>query len=366
MSSRCDDLSTIAVAEPSALKISIAMTTYNGARYVEAQLASLVSQTLLPYEIIVCDDVSTDNTVEVVRRFSADSAVPIKLQLNPKSLGWAANFMAAAALCSGDLIAFCDQDDVWYPQKLATVIKFFEDPDTVMVCHDAAIVDADLNFMRPLMRLPPNLTFFKPLELSPWSNALGFTQVIRRRLLQQSNLWRDSLDHDRRPSPMAHDQWFSFLASVLGTMVYIPDALASYRQHGKNAVGNELPEEKTKFSMAKFRSNLAVMAAQADAAAARHHVLTLMSAQVEGAELRLVQAAIDKYAGLTERLRLRAKIYSASSVMARCASLSRLISRRCYSGKDEWKFGLRHLVKDLAIGIPLGTHVGATGSHSIR
>ena len=89
------------------------MATFNGDTYLSPQLQSLARQTLLPHELVVCDDGSTDRTLEIVRAFAADAPFPVRVHRNDEHLGFADNFLKAAVLCGGELIAFCDQDDVW-------------------------------------------------------------------------------------------------------------------------------------------------------------------------------------------------------------------------------------------------------------
>ena len=120
------------------------MATYNGARHVAEQLASLASQTVLPYELVVTDDASTDATPDIVAAFAASAPFPVRLIKNAEQLGYRANFMKAAGLCQADLVAFSDQDDVWLPRKLEAVNATFENSDTLLTYHDATVVTEKL------------------------------------------------------------------------------------------------------------------------------------------------------------------------------------------------------------------------------
>src|SRR4051812_16300560 len=99
--------------------ISIALATYNGEKYLSAQLESLALQTRLPAELVVCDDCSTDRTIDIIDEFIARAPFPVRVARNESRLGFVNNFMRAAQGCRADLIAFCDQDDIWEPNKLA-------------------------------------------------------------------------------------------------------------------------------------------------------------------------------------------------------------------------------------------------------
>lgn len=102
------------------MKISVAMATYNGAEYIKEQLDSIRIQTRPVDEVIICDDQSKDNTVAVVQEYikKYDLEASWKVTVNPKNLGYASNFMGAVAKTSGDLIMFCDQDDIWLPERV--------------------------------------------------------------------------------------------------------------------------------------------------------------------------------------------------------------------------------------------------------
>ena len=97
--------------------VSIALCTYNGAGFIAEQLDTLITQTYAPIEIIAVDDSSTDETFNILMAYAAKYS-QIKIYKNENNIGFAANFERAATLCDGELIALCDQDDLWHPQKI--------------------------------------------------------------------------------------------------------------------------------------------------------------------------------------------------------------------------------------------------------
>jgi len=101
--------------------ISVAMCTYNGARYVREQLESIVRQTAAPDEVVICDDASTDRTAQIVEIFLAHSAMRVRLIRNTGTLGCTGNFQRAIRLCRGDIIVLADQYDIWKPEKVARI-----------------------------------------------------------------------------------------------------------------------------------------------------------------------------------------------------------------------------------------------------
>jgi glycosyltransferase involved in cell wall biosynthesis len=121
------------------------MATYNGERFIRQQLDSLAAQTLLPHELVVCDDRSTDATLSIVQEFAGVAPFPVSIHQNSERLGYSDNFLRAAGLATGEWIAFCDQDDVWLPEKLAHVAAAAKSQATVvLVVHSATVVDPHL------------------------------------------------------------------------------------------------------------------------------------------------------------------------------------------------------------------------------
>jgi len=234
--------------------LSVAMATYNGARFIEAQLASIATQTCVPKELVVCDDDSSDGTVEIVQQFAGQAPFEVRVFRNKQNLGFGENFMKAARLCQSELIAWSDQDDLWMPQKLDRCREEFEkDPEVVLVVHSTQI-GSRVRHGKPVV-LGPLARYHSrrieerilrrrssypvgsaPLEI----NARGNSSVVSRRLLDVG---------DRLISELpglfgqfsGHDTWTSFLATATGTIAFLPDALVQYRQHGEQISGQPAP-----------------------------------------------------------------------------------------------------------------------------
>src|ERR671927_271278 len=113
-------------------KFSVAMCTYNGARFVREQLASIAAQTRPPDELVVCDDCSTDATLECIREFARTAPFPVRVVENEKNAGSTKNFERAVELCEGDFIALADQDDVWLPEKLQRLEEVLANKNTAL------------------------------------------------------------------------------------------------------------------------------------------------------------------------------------------------------------------------------------------
>ena len=108
------------------MRISIAMTTYNGADYLLEQLESLRTQSLMADEVIIVDDCSTDNTVDLlnmyIQKYHLDNWILIK---NSSNIGWRKNFRKALQKTTGDVVFLCDQDDIWNKDKISLMVKEF-------------------------------------------------------------------------------------------------------------------------------------------------------------------------------------------------------------------------------------------------
>jgi glycosyltransferase involved in cell wall biosynthesis len=99
-------------------KISVAMCTYNGSRFIADRLTSMLAPQRLPDELVVCDDHSSDGTAEKLYTFKARAPFPVRVLVNGRNLGSTKNFEKAISLCEGDIIALSDQDDIWAVNRL--------------------------------------------------------------------------------------------------------------------------------------------------------------------------------------------------------------------------------------------------------
>ncbi len=332
--------------------ISIAMATLNGARFLGDQLESIAAQTMRPAELVVCDDGSTDATLQILSKFARTAPFPVRIYQNPDRLGYRTNFLRAAKLCRGDLISFSDQDDVWARDKLDRMSAAFENPEVLLAFHNATVVDQ--------RRAPVAETFgrsteqvYRPLELPPWTIIPGFSQVFRRSLLRYSDLHGCSVDIYSIGERMPHDQWFLFLASIFGSVAYIPNRLAQYRQHRLNCSG-WLPSAPLAYA---FHSVTHAGRYAASACAAITSRLSLLEELKDaGEDADRVDAAIDHYLGVQRYAELRLQIYASKSLRCRMRSIASLIKDRAYTEACA-RFGMDNLVLDMCIGMPMGRAV---------
>ena len=218
--------------------VSVAMATYNGAEFIVGQLESISNQTHQPLEVVVCDDASTDRTFDLIEEFASSSQLTIRLRKNELRLGPYRNFLQAARLCHGELIAFCDQDDVWRRDKLAKCAwEFAADPQVIMVIHSGAVFGTHASgrparfpsYRRRIVATPASFPMNDPF--------LGFSQVFHHDLMPCLDPDEESVRQVFPEGRPGHDAWAGFLAAAFGKVVLLPDDLVSYRQHGGNIVG---------------------------------------------------------------------------------------------------------------------------------
>lgn len=325
------------------MRVSVAMTTFNGARFVEAQLTSLLEQTKQPAQLIIVDDASTDQTPAILHRFAAAAPFEVQVHRNPANLGWRANFFRALEHCEGDVIGFCDQDDVWHRDKIAACAGALEDPRALLVYHGAELVDADMRRMGDLRAYQSQaMPLAPPQSLGPWKDILGFTMMFRGELLRFSRYWHMSLDRGALGERDPHDQWFAFLASTLGHVAYIDRDLAQYRQHGLNAVGvmsksgaaarlRSLMPEPAVRPLTAHRQLVKLI----DAIYARLAILEHMRAD-EPTLIRLLDSAIAAYRELEAQAALRAAIYDEPNPVKRIAR-ARAAAQAVEARRSAWR-----------------------------
>jgi glycosyltransferase involved in cell wall biosynthesis len=212
--------------------ISIAMATYNGARWLPVQLDSFARQTRLPDELVITDDGSTDETAAVVAAFADTAPFPVRFVRNARRLGFNGNFAHAIALTTGDIVFISDQDDAWYPHKIERVADLMATtPGCLCVVNDQAIADAQgletggtvLGNVRAMGR-PDG--WFGPGCCTAFSRALMPVAM---------------------PMPgdvVQYDHWVNALAEAMGARRILDAPLQMYRRHGNNASGSVFTVER--------------------------------------------------------------------------------------------------------------------------
>lgn len=218
--------------------VSIALATHNGALYLGQQLESFLTQTLRPAELVVVDDASTDGTRRILEEFSRAAPFPVSVRKNDTNAGPAATFAQAAAACSGELVAFSDQDDVWAPEKLQRLAqRLAEDTAIGALFCNADIVDAELRSAGRDVWSLVGLTGERRRQVTA-GDALPV--LLKRYSVQGATLLlRRNVLHSALPIPAGwyYDAWIALVTAAEHQLVGIPECLQKYRQHSANVIG---------------------------------------------------------------------------------------------------------------------------------
>jgi len=204
------------------MKVSIAMATYNGAKYLQEQLDSFVDQSRQPDELIVADDCSSDITVKIVEQFAKNAPFKVTFHENDHNYGYCGNFNQALLKTTGDLVFLSDQDDVWFPEKIERMSAMAaEDYQSLVFMNDAALTD----FLLKDSGLT-KLGQIKSAGFDQSSFVMGCCAAVKRELLDFC-----------LPIPEAypaHDNWIVGIAEGMGRKRIHSEVLQYYRRHGQN------------------------------------------------------------------------------------------------------------------------------------
>lgn len=226
------------------MKISIVIATYNGGKYILDQLNSIKDQTLMPDEVLIFDDRSTDNTSELVKKFVSNNELTNwKLKINKENLGYKENFFNLLKAASGDLIFLSDQDDVWSLQKVEKMVKIMQEEPTLRTLN-SAIQLIDQNSQPIKLVAKPNfynanflyskkplkqITFFKTEDIIKRNISPGCSMCLTKQIRDEFvSVYQGELPHD----------WFlNLLASSTDGCGFFNEPLVNYRMHSQNTLG---------------------------------------------------------------------------------------------------------------------------------
>lgn len=229
----------------SSFKISVAMAIFNGEKYIKKQLESILNQTIVPDEVIIIDDCSTDRTVEVVENYVRNNQLSFcKLFVNSINLGYKKNFYRALSKTSGDIIFLSDQDDEWEKNKLKKIIDVFKENQDVLAVNSAVkyidersnpfsiksqknYYNANFLYSRDSIK---KITYFDKNYISKHNISPGCSMAFRKSILE------DFLKiYDFR---MPHDWFINLIAAYKGGCVFFDETLTKYRIHSSNVIGS--------------------------------------------------------------------------------------------------------------------------------
>ena len=210
--------------------ISIALATYNGPKFLREQLDSILAQSMENFEVVACDDCSTDETRQILEEYASKDS-RFKVFLNKNNLGFKKNFEHILSLCKGEFIAFCDQDDIWEPNHLEILYNNVEDNDCIGA--NSLIIDENGTSQNK------TLLEYWPIHVMPKNEKELFQHELYSNVIQgTASLIRASLINQALPIPeniKYHDYWFALVAGLNEKCKYIGDVVLKYRRHSNNA-----------------------------------------------------------------------------------------------------------------------------------
>lgn len=218
-------------------RFSVAMCTYNGEKHLAKQLESIAAQRLLPVELVLCDDGSSDSTLQIAEAFARRVPFETRIFRNPANLGYSRNFAQAIRLCSADLIALCDQDDVWYPSKLLRLADLFEDETVGGVFSNGDLIDSN---SKPQSGDLWSSFSFKQSDQRRFRSGQALEVLLQRNVVTGMAFAFRSACRNRlggMPPSWPHDAWLALMLAVDGRLVACPERLVAYRVHANQQIG---------------------------------------------------------------------------------------------------------------------------------
>ena len=207
--------------------ISVVMCTYNGEKYLEEQLRSIMQQTYKNLEIIINDDCSSDNTLDVAKKLESEDN-RIKIYKNENNLGFNKNFEKSLEYCTGEVIALSDQDDIWELDKIEKQFNLLTQTNSSLVYCNSQLIDIDGNNL--------NKNLFTQLHVNPISGETQLGLIFDNCVSGNTMMFKTHLLKKIYPIPemIFFDRWIAFVASYDSSIAVIKEPLVYYRQHGGN------------------------------------------------------------------------------------------------------------------------------------
>ena len=216
------------------MKVSIALATYNGEKFIREQLDSILNQSIQDFELIACDDCSTDSTLQILNEY-VEKNTRIKVFANEKNLGFKKNFEKAISLCSGDYIALSDQDDIWTENHLQVLLDNIGNND--LVGANAFLCDEKAK-SKGVDLLACSKIDFLPNSKDDWFFFLLHSNIFQG----AACMFKKTLIQKSIPIPKNvkfHDYWLALVAAAGNGVCYKNECILYYRQHEKNVTENK-------------------------------------------------------------------------------------------------------------------------------
>lgn len=242
------------------VNVAILLSTFNGEKYLNEQLDSILLQSFEDWHLYIRDDGSTDETVEIIKCFKSFYPNKVTIVASDVNLGAAKSFFSLLELADSNYYMFCDQDDVWLPSKIEKSLRQIQSFESsygnspLLSFCDAIIVDKNLitkndSFWR-YSKIHPRKVYFKDNLILYFNVAPGCTMLFNKQL-------RDICISIYPSVNIIHDHLISILAMKHGRILFVEDALIKYRQHENNQIGAvEIKKEYFELKLKKISSTL--------------------------------------------------------------------------------------------------------------
>ena len=223
--------------------VSVVMCVYNGERFIQKQIESILSQTYKEFELLILDDCSTDSSVEIINNYiKVDQR--IRLIQNPKNLGFNKNFEKGFRLSNGKLIAISDQDDIWLPEKISRLVDCID--DHILIYSNSSRIDEKDNMLSG--NLDWNIHHVNNPGYKSFIDAnfiTGHTCLFKKELLNYILPFPQNL--------FFYDWWLGFTAAYVGRVKYLDEALTKYRIHSRSVYQELINQQKKQKNWPKLQ-----------------------------------------------------------------------------------------------------------------
>ena len=351
------------------MTIGVALAAYNGAQFLQEQLDTLQRQTRRPDHLVIRDDGSSDGTMAIAEEFQRTSGCRVDVIAGSNGTGPMNNFMRAADACDTDVVAFCDQDDIWLPGKLETCERVFARDQCVALVHSVdefKVTDGQRTIVSRTDM--PSMTV-DGLSVPPNMAVLGMSMAVRKDALRAGlplkDLWAPRFDRIAATRPVtlfdhwshAHDMYALTVARLLGTVTFVSDVLALHRVHETNysnsSTGWKQPVHVAESWGRDRNHGYRVLSSHC------HDFAEMLQedecARVLGSLRRA--AAHAHYAFWARRMDARARLHaSGASMSARVKEFARIVGNGGYRSRFAGGFGVQSIGKDAlaVVGVRVG------------
>jgi glycosyltransferase involved in cell wall biosynthesis len=225
--------------------LSASLLTYNGAAFLKKQLDSILNQTLKVDEIVICDDGSTDQTIDIIQTFQNAYPGIIHLYQNEQQLGSTKNMEKCLGIAKGDLVFLADQDDIWLPHKVASICAYFEaHPNINAVFSNALLINEKDEVLQDMALW--DIIGFPHATLPRTFNLFEFLYRVDNIVTGAGLAIRNHKALLNQPFPtikgLLHDGWIALYYATQGKLAFCAEALFQYRIHAAQQMGGNISD----------------------------------------------------------------------------------------------------------------------------